>query len=740
MDLAYLFRVILKRKWIIIGATLLASLVAWFLTRNEPKIYLSTSRFSTGFAVPDEIKVNESNYNIYDADVKFNNAINTWTSPSVISLLSYTLILHDLGSSSPFRRLSPAQTQSSFYTSIDPAAARKVFADKLENMSVLTSYKPDERDLLEYLALYGYSYKYLIQAVQVFQVQRTDYIEVDCKTENPELSAFIVNNLFDQFIRYYRNIRTTKSQESIDTLQSMMEKKKQEWEDKKKLLASEGLGDIASQNQSNLDLITEFERSLNDETDKQTDYDYELRRINQKLDNLTKGSGSGAAVPNQNNNEELVQARKAMNDAYAEYLKTNDKAQLNKYKQLEAEYYSKYSNSTSVATEEKGGGGDTKNDLLEKKNDLTVNIQAGKDKIRDLQSKIGALRATVNSSSSKNANVESLLEEAKLSEREYFDAKQKYTNALDIGSSSVNNFRQLQVAQPAIEPEPSKRIIIVGMAGAITFMTTILLIVLLTYLDSSIRTPGIFARLVNLKLISMVNFMTLRNKSLQEVVMGKVEGEGHIDKRRSNVFRESIRKLRYEIERSGKQIFLFTSTQKGQGKTTLIMAVSYSLCMSRKNILIIDTNFCNNDLTILMHAEPVLEKISEENKAMSLQEKIMAFSKGVPIETGGGKLLIIGSQGGDYTPSEILPRENLLSNLRTLLPEFDYIFLEGPPLNDFSDSKELVGYVDGVVAIFSASHIIKQIDKESVKFFKELNGKFTGSVLNMVDLENVNVI
>jgi polysaccharide biosynthesis transport protein len=738
MDLAYLFRVILKRKWIIIGATLLASLVAWFLTRNQPKIYLSTARFSTGFAVPDEIKVNESNYNPYDADIKFSNAINTWTSPSVISLLSYTLILHDLNSSSPFRPLTPAEKQSSFYTSIDPSVARKVFQDKLDNMSVLTSYKPDERALLEYLALYGYSYKYLSQYIQVFQVQRTDYIEVDCKTENPELSAFIVNSLFDQFIRYYRNIRSSKSNESIDTLRSIMEKKKQVLEDKNKLLASQGLGDVASENQSNLDLINEFERSLNEEIENQTDYNYKLRGIDQKLDNLTKGSGATVAVPSQNNNEELIQARKAMNDAYAEYLKTNDKAQLNKYKQLEAEYYSKFSNSTRAAGDDKVP--DTKSDLLEKKNDLEAIIQASKDKIKDLQSKISALRATVNSSSSKNANGESLLEEAKLAEKDYFDANQRLTNALDMGSSSVNNFRQLQVAQPAIEPEPSKRIIIVGMAGAITFMTAVLLIVLLTYLDSSIRTPGIFARLVNLKLISMVNFMTLRNKSLQEVVMGKVEGEGHIDKRRSNVFRESIRKLRYEIEHSGKQIFLFTSTQKGQGKTTLIMAVSYSLCMSRKNILIIDTNFCNNDLTMLMHAEPVLEKISEENKAMSLQEKIRAFSKGVPIETGGGKLFIIGSQGGDYTPSEILPRENLLSNLRTLLPEFDYIFLEGPPLNDFSDSKELVGYVDGVVAIFSASHIIKQIDKESVKFFKDLNGKFTGSVLNMVDLENVNVI
>jgi Mrp family chromosome partitioning ATPase len=81
-----------------------------------------------------------------------------------------------------------------------------------------------------------------------------------------------------------------------------------------------------------------------------------------------------------------------------------------------------------------------------------------------------------------------------------------------------------------------------------------------------------------------------------------------------------------------------------------------------------------------------------------------------------------------------------LTKLHSFLPEFDYIILEGPPLNDFSDSKELARYVDGVVAVFSATHIIKQIDKESVNFFRELNGKFCGSILNKTDLENLNAI
>ena len=38
---------------------------------------------------------------------------------------------------------------------------------------------------------------------------------------------------------------------------------------------------------------------------------------------------------------------------------------------------------------------------------------------------------------------------------------------------------------------------------------------------------------------------------------------------------------------------------------------------------------------------------------------------------------------------------------------YDYIFMEGAPLNGYSDSKELVQYADGVIAIFSATSEIQ---------------------------------
>ena len=348
MDVFYFFRVLMKRKWIIIGSAILASVVAWYFTRNEPKSYRSSARISTGFAVADEIKVND-NFSAYDADVKFNNAINTWTSPAVVSLVSYELILHDLNSPNPFRMLNTAQRQSDFYRSINLDDARRVFHEKLESMVVLTSYKPEEKKLLEFLDMYGYSYKYLIGHFQITQVQRTDYIQTECTTENPELSAFIVNNLFKQFLRYYRNIRSVKSQESIDTLQSIMDKKKQDWDEKNKLLRGEGLVDVATENASKLDLISEYQKDLTEEKNRQTDNQFALRNVKQRLGIGATTGTTGTTTPSNAgaNNEELIMARKAMNEAYADYLKTSDKDKLTKYYQLKSEYDKKYASSVS---------------------------------------------------------------------------------------------------------------------------------------------------------------------------------------------------------------------------------------------------------------------------------------------------------------------------------------------------------------------------------------------------------
>ena len=726
MDLVYLFRVLLKRKWIIFGAALLAAVIAWYFTRNERYSYRSNARFSTGFAQPDDIQVNSPS-SIFDADVKFNNAIATWTSPSVMSLLSYDVMLHDLNSD-PFHILTKEQEQTPAYQKINKEDAKKIIQNKLDSMSVLHSDRPEEKKLLDFINLYGYSYGKLGQMIAVNKVGGTDYMQVDCVSDNPDLSAYLVNHSFDQFLRYYRGIRSTKSQESVDTLESIMNKKKQEWEQKNQELRGEGTYD-PNQNSSIYDLTSQLERQLADFKNSKIDDINALRKVNQRLNEL----GSTAVDSNLNSRAEFITAREAVNAAYRTYLNTLAQPDLDRYQTLQKEFNAKYlkAGTGSTATSPTAG---SKQDLLNRKSDLEGSLDALDEKINLTDTKINSLKGQASSLSNRGSGLESKMEEVKLAEREYLDAKGKYNLAYSQSSSSVNNFRQLQIAQASVQPEPSKRKILIIMAFMVTFLSAVLIIVLLTYLDSSIKTPVIFSKTVNLKLISMVNFMNLKKKNLREIVAGKIKEENLVEKTRNNVFRESIRKLRFEIENSGKKIILFTSTKKGQGKTTLIQAVAYSMSLSQKKVLIIDTNFCNNDLTRDLGGAPVLEKMASVN-GKTIVEQVKDLSTNIGVDN----IFIIGSEGGDYTPSEVLPRDNILKHLPELATEFDYIFLEGPPLNDFTDSKELLQYVSGVIGVFSAVHSIKQIDKESINFYKNLNDKFCGSVLNMVDLENVNV-
>jgi Mrp family chromosome partitioning ATPase len=424
-----------------------------------------------------------------------------------------------------------------------------------------------------------------------------------------------------------------------------------------------------------------------------------------------------------------------MKSAYADYQRTNDAADLKKYNTLTAQYTQK-----ALALKQSTGTKDPvleKVDLQAQKTDLEIDIQSTSSFVSSLQGKINALKSAVASSGSNDVAIATLKQEADLANKEYLEAQYNYNKASDLGGLSVVNFRLAVPGQPALGPEPSKRTLIIALAAFAAFFTTIAIIIFVTYLDSSVRTPLIFSKNVNLRLISLINYMNLRNKNIKDVIANTYTSIDSEETNRNNTFRESLRKLRYEIEISGKKVFLFTSTKKGQGKTTIIQALAYSMSLSKKRVLIIDTNFCNPDLTAQLEAEPILEKIIPQNfDDKHLVEEIKKHSK----DLGIGSIYAIGSAGGDYTPSEILPRENLLHHLQTLTSYFDYIFLEGPPLNDFSDSKELVQYVEGVIAVFSAQDVIKQIDKQSITFFKELNGKFSGSILNMVDLKNVNVV
>ncbi len=154
--------------------------------------------------------------------------------------------------------------------------AKILLQHKLDSMSILTSYKPDEKKMLEYLKLYKYDYNSIAQNLSVYRVERTDYIQINYASENPELSAFMVNTVFQEFVRYYKFIRTERSEVAIDTLQSLLEKYKNERDQKNEAVKSTGgvNSDSGTGGTSYDQQLAGLQTQLADEKSKQTTASY----------------------------------------------------------------------------------------------------------------------------------------------------------------------------------------------------------------------------------------------------------------------------------------------------------------------------------------------------------------------------------------------------------------------------------------------------------------------------------
>ena len=144
--------------------------------------------------------------------------------------------------------------------------------------------------------------------------------------------------------------------------------------------------------------------------------------------------------------------------------------------------------------------------------------------------------------------------------------------------------------------------------------------------------------------------------------------------------------------------------------------------------MIIDSNFSDNSLTRTFNAKPTLETFS-----LSAQENAIDKIWGVTTLTNISNTDIIGCSEGNYTPSEVLPKNNLLLNINKIAQHYDLILIERAALDTHADSKELSKFVDGIITVFSSKGVIGEVDKESMHFLKTGTGnKFIGAILNSV--------
>ena len=155
MDLIYLFRVLLRKKWIIISLALISSACAFVFVMFKKDLFESVAQYSTGFTA-EKVKLTDGSaaVDIYTLDIKFNNVIETFKSPRVIGMLSYKLMLHDLENpGKAYKTLEPNDKNSETFKAVSPDTIIKVLKNKINTADLLSPGDKTEQKILSYKLL-----------------------------------------------------------------------------------------------------------------------------------------------------------------------------------------------------------------------------------------------------------------------------------------------------------------------------------------------------------------------------------------------------------------------------------------------------------------------------------------------------------------------------------------------------------------------------------------------------------
>lgn len=706
MNVTYLLKYLWKRKWLVIIPTFLAILLAWWFSGKQPKEYTSAAELSTGYMDLNPLDYN--NRTQQNNTALFNNVIQTLQSNQVLDQVSYSLLLHDLQGATPFfDEKTPEKLDIISRYPGGKHALVENLANKQDSFYVLNLAKKEDRMIRELADRYSYSPDALLKQVKIDRLEGSDFIMITATTSNPGLSAFIANEICRKFLALYQNRLGQASATSLDSLRNLLETKKQILDNKLNLL-QEGNDPTLT---GSVGMLGTLQGQLTQQKSNLIAAQVALQNVNQQISAAGKQGGLA-------NNEEVIALRTNIDNLYAKYVDggSTDADLLRQIGQLRSELQQKL---TSLG----GGAGNVPlGDLTKQKSDLEVRINVARETMADLQTKINTLQGAVQSSAARQGVMQGIQNDVEIAKQQYEQANALYNQALNRNMFPGNNFKQVLQASPPLYPNPSNKAKVIGFAGTGVFFFVVFLLLFFEFVDPSIKTPSYLKANVPFPLLANFERINLQKDNLDDIF--SADGSAT---RREKAFREQVKQLRYEVENSGKKVFMMVGYHPGSGRTTMLYALARGLSLSNHKILLIDANFRDNQLSRKYSAGSSVETFESNGDQVAVNKAIRAIA----VSTNDKNIDVIGCATGDYTPREVLPKKNIFAGLKND-NNYDFVLIDSAPLSQGPDIKELLDYVDAIILVFAADQALTEEDKKLISFIKENKVQTLGAVLNKI--------
>lgn len=302
-------------------------------------------------------------------------------------------------------------------------------------------------------------------------------------------------------------------------------------------------------------------------------------------------------------------------------------------------------------------------------------------------------------------------------------ANQLAKSLKEVGSS-VKKMDDVQILDPAqlpkvpYSPRPVFNMCIAFFLG---LAASIGLILLIEYLDNSIKTQEDIEKLARVPVIGIIpsEGETAEDSELISIKAPK------------SLVSEAFRTLRTSIQYSSfdKEIetIVVTSSQQGEGKTTIVSNLAITTAQSGKKVLLIDCDLRRPRIYKklgILNGEgltSILAGESEKNeciRALDLPNFYIITSGPIP----------------PY-PAEILGSSRMKNLLEELKKDFDIILIDTPPVLAVTDAQVLSALCDGVLLVACCGETDRNDFIRAKELIDKVGARVLGAVLNKATKE-----
>ncbi len=730
MDLQYIFQTLWKKKWILLLTALGTALLTFFLLRLLPPTFKAEGVVSTGIIERKAIDLENDNPFVqqYQVRSQFSNYINRLRSRTSLRRLSYHLLAHDLeamnAGKTPF--MEPNEDDLK-YSSSDATELVRLLRDSASYASANREQEPRIRSVA---TAFGYDYETLSERLNVMRDGDTDYLKVQFESPDPMYCKFAVNTLAEDFILMFQEDRIAEENGAVQFYEKLSDEKKKKLDSLSDAITNykqdNEIIDIAEQNSSIIGEIRDLEFAR-DEAKKDIGG---LKRGIANLDKYLEDEELSFSKEDAKSlllREDVAKLKNAKSELLERYnlegrILEETKDELDK-KDAELDVQLVELAEERLRKLDRADANQDLKDLMFKRIDAEIELLVAEESVSSLNTAINRVKTRAKGSVASGQALEELQGEKLIVTEEYLSNVAKRDEARRIALSSGTTLKIIEYAELPEKAESSKAMVISALAGITAAAAVGLLFLFLSLMDNRLSTPERFSTLTQLPVIGSLKALKNKNKDVNRIFEKPTQNAGEQE------FREDIRRIRYAIESSGGNKFLFTSPKAQEGKSFLIVALAHSLSLMQKKVLVVDTNFKNNTLTSLankvMADNPLFNGLAGENADAAVAAKALDAKWQL-----NRNVDVLGNQGGGYSPSELLAGRNFDRILDGATEEYDYIFMESPSMNKYSDTQELSRYADKIIAIFDSAGALTAADKESIAFLREQDDKFLGAILN----------